>query len=156
MAKIVLTDTSKTRQKQLTVAQLHKRLTPIFNHWVRLRDTYIIKPFVLGETREPGTRWGICISCNRELPYEQLQAGHFVPAHFYYLKYDELNVNAQCQQCNGYRKSNPWGYMLGLAEKYDKSVPYELATRMHWKKQYAVSGLLEMIDIYKGKVGEME
>ena len=143
--------------KRPTVASLHKKLQPIFNHFIRLRDTQVVLPFVLGETREPGTRWGTCISCSKELPYEQLQAGHFVPvASCYYLRYDEDNVNAQCAGCNKWRHGNPFGYMIGLAIKIGQYEVFELVKSRTKSRQYTVELLTEAIEYYEKKVEEME
>jgi hypothetical protein len=129
-----------------TVAQLHKRLQPIFNHYIRLRDTGVVD----------GERVGMCISCYRVFPYAELQGGHFVPAHKYFLKYDEENVNAQCMQCNGFRKGNVFGYMIGLVNKIGMWETYELLKYWNARRVYTVKSLTEAIEYYKGKVEEME
>jgi hypothetical protein len=136
------------KPKKPTVAQMHKRLQPVFNHYIRLRDTYV---------NEVGERVGTCISCGADKPYAELQAGHFVPEQkSYFLRYDESNVNAQCQQCNGFRKGNVWGYMLGLADKIGQYEVFELVMAMSKTRKYTVALLEEAITYYKAKIKEME
>lgn len=127
--------------RAITVAGLHRKLTQEFNRYIRLRDTF----------NRDGIRLGECISCKAELPYERLQAGHFIPANHYYLRYNESNVNAQCVQCNKWKHGNPFGYMLGLRELYDYTIPYELAEQMNWRRKYTAEELERLISLYKVK-----
>lgn len=130
-----------------TLASAHKRFQPIFNHYVRLRDTWI----------EDGTRVGRCISCQTLRGYHELQAGHFVPERSsYYLRYNEDNVNAQCQQCNGFRRGNWMGYMLGLADKMGQWEVFELVKSRTNHRKYTVELLAEAEVFYRAKIGEFE
>lgn len=66
---------------------------------------------------------GQCISCGGRKDFEQLQAGHFAPAGNcgFALLFDELNVNAECQTCNGFDKGHLIGYKTRLIERYGKA-----------------------------------
>lgn len=135
--------------KSPTVGQLHKKLQPIFNHYIRLRDT--------GPSDvEPEQRVGKCISCSRIKYYAELQAGHFLPDTHYITRYDERNVNAQCGQCNGFRKSNWPGYTNGLAERYGEDVVWSLLSTWGTTRKYTVEQLQGMIADYLNRVKELE
>lgn len=131
---------------QLTVASLHKRLQPIFNRYIRLRDT-----------EWHGMHHGAkCISCGNYTVFERLQAGHFIPERHYATRYDEINVNAQCQQCNGFKKGNVFGYFNGMIGKYGVERTLELLRQWGTKRKYTRDELLQMIETYSLKVKELE
>lgn len=134
--------------KKPTAAQLHRKLTPIFNRWVRLRDT-TYAPF--GDERR-----GWCISCGTWKDFGELQAGHFVPANHYVHRYNPKNVNVQCISCNKWRHGNPFGYALGLREKYGSRTVWFLLRTMNDKAEYTVEQLQGMIEYYSHKVKELE
>lgn len=48
-----------------------------------------------------------CISCGTAKNWKQIDAGHFISqGSDYALKFNELNVNAQCTSCNQYKSGN--------------------------------------------------
>ena len=135
-----------------TVATLHKRLTPIFNRFIRLRDTL---PLI---NRGGGVlvRNGLCVSCGVKKPFDQLQAGHFVPADHYIHRYDERNVNAQCVKCNRFMHGNLIGYWLGMEAKWGWQVTHKLAETRNDQRIYTVPELEELIEYYSNKVKQLE
>lgn len=68
------------------IKQLKKDADKFFSQYVRYRDG----EFKRGE-------WLVeCITCGAEKPLKQIQAGHFVSRKVNALRFDEMNVNAQC------------------------------------------------------------
>lgn len=68
--------------EKMTTQKLVKELQIVFNAWIRKRDEG--KP---------------CISCNRQ--GVKLQAGHFFSVNGWSgLRFDEVNVNGECERCN--------------------------------------------------------
>lgn len=75
-----------------------------FSKWVRERDCR-------------------CVTCGS---YEQLQAGHFWHA---CLDFDEMNINAQCLQCNHFKSGNLAEYSIYLLNKYGEKKFKDLEQR---------------------------
>ena len=65
----------------------------VFSKWIRERDKR-------------------CVTCGS---YNDLQAGHFWHA---VLDFDEMNINAQCKQCNHFKSGNLAPYATYLLNKY--------------------------------------
>ena len=80
----------------------------VFSKYIRLRDSH-------------GDSYFVCCSCGRTLPYEQADAGHFVNRRWMALRYDEMNVHAQCRSCNRFDEGNNVGYMRFMQRKYGDS-----------------------------------
>jgi hypothetical protein len=72
---------------------LHKKAWDTFSKWIRNRDKR-------------------CVTCGRT---EYLQAGHFWHN---VLDFDEMNINAQCSQCNHFKSGNLAPYSAYLIRKY--------------------------------------
>lgn len=94
--------------KQPTFTTLQKRLTVVYNRYIRLRDTWV----------EDGVRVGKCISCGEHKHISELDAGHFVAANFLAHRYTDQNVNAQCHRCNRFLHGNLIGYYIGMEKKW--------------------------------------
>jgi hypothetical protein len=122
-----------------SVPVLKKRLTIVFNMYIRLRDKDLP-----------------CISCGQPLPFAGSHAGHFVSSTYTVHRFNELNVNKQCPSCNLFRHGNLISYFIGLERKYSPIVPRELEATKHTIKKYTAGELLELIEQYKVKVKEMQ
>lgn len=100
-----------------SIPQLLKIATKVFNTWIRERDRD--KP---------------CISCGVAAVSE---AGHYFSAgHYSSLKFNEVNVNGQCTQCNCFLSGNLIRYRAGLINRYgeDKVHLLESAARHPFRK----------------------
>ena len=88
-------------KKALTTGQLIKKLQPLFNKWVRLRDKD--KP---------------CISCGEYIDFDQTDGGHFYAKSGYSgLRFDPDNCHKECRKCNRYDESHLIGYAENLRER---------------------------------------
>ena len=131
---------SKTK-KAKSLPKLKAELQLIFNEFIRLRD------------------YGLpCISCGK---VTYLQAGHyFAVKGFDGLRFDEDNVNGECQGCNYYDESHLIGYGQNLIEKLGKDRYGELCARATNYKRFGYkwsrSELTEKIEYYKEKVAELK
>jgi hypothetical protein len=121
-----------------SVAVLKKRLTTVFNMFIRLRDKDLP-----------------CISCGQPLPFIGSHAGHFVPSTYTVHRFNEFNVNKQCPSCNLFRHGNLISYFIGMERKYGPDVPRELEATKFTVKKYTTGELLLLIEQYKRKVKEM-
>lgn len=100
----------KSREKKLAHQQtktylkarfktLHKKAWKLFSEYIRRKNA-----------DEGG--WAQCFTCPTNLPWDQLQAGHYFHGK---LDFDERNVRPQCPQCNLYRSGNLAYYGVKLA-----------------------------------------
>lgn len=63
-------------------------------------------------------RVGTCCSCQRIVPYEQLDAGHYINRRWKAHRWNEKNVHAQCRACNRFDEGNAVGYTRFMQTKY--------------------------------------
>lgn len=116
----------------------NKKVEKIFNEFIRLRDF-----------DQP------CISCGR---YHQGQwhAGHFltVGAHPE-LRFEELNVNRQCQPCNTHLHGNVLKYRKSLLEKYGVEV-VDWLEGPHPLNHYTVDDLKAKFTHYTAKAKQLK
>jgi len=91
--------------KLKSISLLKKQAQSIFNNWIRNRD------ILLGHTF-------ICISCEKELPIEKMNCGHYFPVkRFQHLRYNEDNAHGECMACNGFNPAHLIYYTKHLIEK---------------------------------------
>lgn len=132
--------------KAKTAQQLKRQLQPLFNKFIRQRDS------------EDG--YFTCISCSGTLPVDEMNAGHFYPTKGYDgLRFDEDNCHGECQKCNGFDPMHLLGYeknliakitVLGYAELQFRASEY----KKHGHKWSRIT-LGEMIEYYKQKIKEL-
>jgi len=131
-AKEFKLETRRRREAIQTVSEVAKEVQTHFNRVILLRD-----------------RGKPCISCGRATG-AQMQAGHYrpksgpdgVPA----LRFNEINVHAQCVQCNDHLSGNRAGYEFGLALRIgvslvdwlnrDHPAPDWTVQELRWLKRY--------------------
>lgn len=110
----------------------------IFNRFIRMRDAGLP-----------------CISCNRHSknPYH---AGHFVSkAASSYLRYNELNVHKQCDQCNTHLAGNILNYREGLVAKIGL-LEVEALRNAPRVKRWTVEELKTIKTTYAAKLRELK
>jgi hypothetical protein len=121
--------TTKTK-KIIPLKNLVKKAQVVFNAWVRRRDSN------LG-----------CISCTTGGVHN---AGHFYHGHLYAaLRFNEVNVNGQCIECNLSKAGNPEGYRKGLIERYGQQKVDLLDSAARHKKTYSRFELEAIIKMYQ-------
>lgn len=76
-------------------------------------------------------KWGTCISCGRELTWENAQAGHFMPAANCGrdLLFDLMNVHGECNACNGFDSTHLLGYSENLDRRYGAGTALSMRNR---------------------------
>jgi len=149
------------KKKTKTLSKLDKELWDLFARYIKLRD-------IKGE--DSLGYYGFCCTCDKKLYVQDheghtnrdAQAGHYVSRGMKNVKYDEQNVHLQCGlTCNKYGNGEPLAYEDFLIETYGKSTVDRLkqARRDYKAMIYQKTGrveILEMIEIYKAKVKELE
>lgn len=103
------------------------KLWRIFSRYIRLRDN------------------GICFTCGIRKHYKEMQAGHFIHN---VLDFDEMNVNAQCVQCNKFKHGMGQEYAIRLLNKYGQDKVLDL----HKRAKLALAGERVEDDQYEAKI----
>ena len=124
-----------------------KSLWKIFSKFIRFRDA-----------DERG--YCHCISCNKIDNWKKLDAGHYIPkGSDMALKFNEINVNAQCSSCNVYKSGNIIEYRIGLIKKYGEKIVKKLELSHQFKTTHKKLNQLEINELWKyysKKVKELE
>lgn len=133
----------KERKQNEKLATLLKSVKTVCHKYIRLRDKG--KP---------------CISCQN--PYKlNHQAGHFYKAELFSLvRFNEFNINGQCEQCNLRREGNESEYRINLPlriglenfEELNKLASFENKTIHKWDRQK----LIEIRKYYNKKIKNYE
>ena len=123
-----------------------------FSKYIRTRDC-------LRFTGTPDE--GICVTCGREFPFKELQAGHFVGGRTNALLFDEEIVYSQCARCNLYLKGNYQAYTLFMLREYRKHPNPEaiiegFLARKNLTLKLTEQDFLEIAEKYKRKTNELK
>lgn len=109
----------------------------VFNEFVRIRDSY-----------------NACISCG-SLDSAIYHAGHYLSSSPYTeLRFNEKNVNKQCQRCNKFLHGNLIRYRQGLIKKIGVEAVEELESP-HEKIKYSEEFLNNIKIKYRLKIKEL-
>jgi hypothetical protein len=128
--------------KKQTVASLKKKADAAFSTYVRYRDG----EFKRGE-------WLVeCITCGVEKPLKQMQAGHFVSRRVNKLRFEEMNVNAQCVGCNMYKQGEQYLYSKNLDAKYGEGTADALMAKRFDVHKFTVVELESIIQDAKTQI----
>ena len=120
--------------KKPTRKNLIKKLDTVFSQYIRQRYA----------KNEIAT----CVTCGKKDHYKKLQAGHFMSRKHYSTRWDEDNVEVQCQACNVFRYGEQYLFAKYLGqEKADA-----LLTKSRETVKFSDYDIQEMIDLYKTKL----
>lgn len=112
----------------LKIAQTH------FNTYIRQRD-----------------KDQLCISCQK--PPLKKNAGHFFNANNHYsVRFDERNVNLQCEHCNTFLSGNLIPYRENLIKKIGIQEFEDLSKIANETRKFNIQEVKELINIYKNKI----
>ena len=116
-----------------------KRIDPVFQKYVRLRDT-----------NKDG--YGKCCSCSKPIHYSESNSGHFQPRQYKNTRWHEENVNLQCISCNQWEAGAQYAYAKFLGfEKAD-----ELEKLAKIKVSFTDEEYADIYYGYKEKIAELE
>jgi hypothetical protein len=124
------------KKKKVSISSLQKKADKVFNAWIRERDS------------EDG--FFECVSCFRELPVKQMNAGHYVSKkNCLHLRYNEYNVHGECVWCNCFNESHLIGYRETLIGYYGLEKVLELEQARHNTVKFSSIDYLDIIEKYK-------
>jgi len=121
-----------------TLIQLSQKLV---NQYIRLRDKGLP-----------------CISCGHNFANgRQEHAGHYIPrSKSSLLRFDERNINTQCNICNDYLSGNVGEYRVGLIQKIGIKEVEFLEENKTTLKTWTVSELQSLIKTYRQKIKDIK
>ena len=106
-----------------------------FSTYIRFRDCLLT-------TGKPEK--GKFCTCGKEIEFEYLQAGHWLPRRHNSVLFDERNCHAQCFSCNIGKKGNPVKYFHFMEKKYGREVMEELERLDTEPKQFKEYEMIEL------------
>ena len=120
-----------------TLLQLAQKLV---NNYIRLRDAELN-----------------CISCNHDFKKgRQRHSGHYIPrSRSSLLRFNEDNLNVQCNICNDHLSGNVKEYRDGLILKIGLERVEYLEKNKTALRKWTVEELQEVITTYRAKIKEM-
>jgi hypothetical protein len=128
----------KVRKERLkSRADWIKEAQVIFNRFIRARDA-----------------GNDCISCGRNTG-SKINAGHYLATGSHpHLRFNENNVNLQCEHCNTYKSGNQAAYRPRLIEKIGLQAVEELESNNDVMK-WSIDDLKQIKELYKRKLKEL-
>lgn len=137
-------------KKKTAKAKAKDKALEAFSIYIRTRDC-------LRFTGDPTE--GKCVTCNREYPFKQLHAGHFIQGRGNAVLFDERLVFSQCPGCN---MNPPYGkggnyveYFRFMLDEVGLEKIDELRTLKHDTVIYKEFHFKELEEKYKLKTVEL-
>ena len=125
----------KKKSKTVSLPSLTAKAQKVFNAYIRQRDS------------KKG--YFTCISCFKTLPIESMNAGHYVPVKGgSALRFNEYNVNGECQRCNGFDEFHLVGYRKYLVMKIGEDKVNRLEENRNKVYKWSRTELEEIIKHY--------
>lgn len=119
----------------IPLPKLLKKAETVFNRYIRERDS------------EDG--YFTCISCGKVLPVSKMNAGHFAPVKSSSaLRFNEYNVNGECQWSNGFDEFHLIGYRKNLINKIGLEMVEWLEDNARTTKKWTRTELNDIITKY--------
>lgn len=137
---------AKRIKKQLSPTKLKQKAWKAFSDYIRTRDS--IK--TTGTTTHC-----VCITCNKNFEYKNIQAGHFVGGRTGSILFDEELVFGQCVGCNVFLKGNYDAYNLVMLKKFGGEKVIEFLERKNEVVQYKASDYQAIIKKYEKKLSDL-
>lgn len=95
---------------------------------------------------------GICVTCNREYDFRELQAGHFLASRCNSILFEENGVHIQCRGCNLFKHGNVENYYPYMLKRYGQEEVDRLKRLKGENKKFTIDELDEMTESYKLKL----
>ena len=133
-------------KKRRSISSAKAACWRVFSTWVRMRDCL--------KTTD-SLEYGECVSCHRSLPFDELDAGHFIPKKSGNY-FSERGVAAQCRSCNRFHSGNQLPYRREIIERYGERVDLELEEEARQSKKFTVQGLDDLRQHYENEIVRLE
>ena len=90
-----------------------------------------------------------CYTCGRYLPFEELQAGHYIPRRYIGVRWHPLNVWPQCNICNVEKSGNVAVYERKLKSQFSELAIEALCDLARSGDDLTEADIKEIIKKYK-------
>lgn len=93
-----------------------------------------------------------CYTCHVKLPIQDLQCGHYMRRDYFMTRWNEMNCNPQCNDCNVTKHGNLVVYRRMLVIEYGEAMVEGLEQLARQSGKVTLSDIQEVIDKHKGLV----
>lgn len=132
----------KKKPKPKTLKQLKDKCWTLFSEYIRRKDA-----------DEGGTVE--CFTCRRLFFWREVHAGHFVAGRTNAVLFDERIVRPQCISCNIWKGGNYSAYTLRMLDEVGREKVEDYLALKGKTLKYTKSDILDLIELYKGKLREI-
>jgi hypothetical protein len=93
-----------------------------------------------------------CVSCQRKMPWKQIQAGHFIDGRFNSILFDELGIHPQCGLCNVVHNGRKEEYFIYMEMTFGREAIDELRVQRNKQVNFTSEQLEQMIAGYRQRI----
>jgi hypothetical protein len=90
-----------------------------------------------------------CFTCGKKDSWQNMDCGHFIPRGYIYTRFNEINCQVQCKECNQFKNGNLEVFEMELTEKYGIEKVNELKDSKFKIRKYRDFELKSLIEYYK-------
>ena len=96
-----------------------------------------------------------CFTCGKIDYVEKMDCGHFISRKHLATRFDEINCEIQCKECNQFKNGNLILFEKKLIREHGIDAISNLKYKSNQIKKYSQMEFQEIIDKYKKKVNEI-
>ncbi len=89
-----------------------------------------------------------CYTCQKEMPWKESQAGHWIKRQHAAIRWNEANVKPQCPRCNLWLNGAQDAFAVALLNEYGPEMLEELMRLKHTTKRWSIPELRELLEQY--------
>jgi hypothetical protein len=124
-----------------------KRADRIVSEYIRKRDCL----------KTTGTLdYGICFTCGKRKPYDELDAGHCISRKYRSLRFHDDNIRIQCRKCNRFDGGEHAEFTVKLQRELGKKRVDKLLKKKREIKKWTIADLEDLIERTKKKIKKIE
>lgn len=118
------------------------KLDKVFSKFIRLREC---DEYGIGE----------CFTCDTRKDWKTVDAGHFQSRSKYSTRWDEMNVQFQCRDCNADARGKQYEYGLRLDYHFGEGTAEGILIKSNQMRKFTTAEIKEMTIHYQGKVNDL-
>ena len=93
--------------------------------------------------------WVSCVTCDKRMPWDESQAGHFIKRGHSATRWDERNVAPQCPRCNLYLGGAQDEFAAYIVRRLGQEALEDLLRLKHTEKRWRIPELKELLEKYQ-------
>ena len=129
------------KRKRGSIAILKDKAWKLLSHAIRL------------EAADPNG-YVSCVTCGTTKPWQEMEAGHFVPGRGNSILFDERGIYCQCSRCNRMEGGNLPHYFEYMRSQQGLAVINELMTLARQPRRLYKPELHAMIEQYQDRIDQ--